>query len=152
MTEARIGWGGKLYLSTDNTEANLVLLSEVRECGFPTEETDEHEVTHLSSPGRHKEFIQGLIDGGEMTATFNYEPGGTTDLALTNAKTTGTTRKVRIVVPDTSGTGAADWNFTFSAFVKKYAPDGMEPNAPMTATATFRVTGDIEEGTGASGS
>lgn len=152
MTEARIGWGGKLYLSTDNTEANLVLLSEVRETGFPTEETDEHEVTHLASPNRHKEFIQGLIDGGEFTATFNYDPGSATDLLLTSAKTTGTTRKARIVVPDTSGAGTADWNFTFSTFVKKYAPDNMEPNAPMTATATFRVTGDIDEGTGASGS
>jgi hypothetical protein len=151
-TEARIGWGGKLYLSTNNTEAGLVLLSEVRSCGFPQEETDEHEVTHLASTGRHKEFIQGLIDGGEFTANFNYVPGGTTDLALTNAKTTGTTRTRRIVVPDDSGTGAADWNFTFSGFIKKYAPDNMEPNAPITATATIRVTGDVEEGTGESGS
>lgn len=152
MTEARIGWGGKLYLSTDNTEANLVLLSEVRECGFPTEETDEHEVTHLASPGRHKEFIQGLIDGGEFTAMTNYDAGGATDLALTSAKSTGTTRKVRIVVPDNDGAGTAAWNFTFSAFVKKYAPDNMEPNAPITATATIRVTGDIDQGTGAAGS
>lgn len=71
MTEARIGWGGKLYVSTDNTEANLVQLQEVRECGFPTDETDEVEATHLLSPGRRKEFVAGLIDGGEFTATFN---------------------------------------------------------------------------------
>lgn len=152
MSEARIGWGGKLYLSTDNTEANLTLLSEVRDTGFPTEETDEHEVTHLNSPDRHKEFIQGLIDGGEFTATTNYDPGSATDLLLTAAKTTGTTRKCRIVIPDNDGLGTAAWNFTFSVFVKKYAPDTMEPNAPITATATFRVTGSIDEGTGASGS
>lgn len=152
MTEARIGWGGKLYVSTDNTEANLVLLTEVRETGFPQDETDEHEVTHLASPGRRKEFIQGLIDGGEFTATLNYDPGGATDLLLTAAKDTGTTRKIRIVIPDTSGTGTADWNMVTSAFVKKYAPDNMEPNAPITATATFRVTGDLEQGTGAAGS
>jgi len=152
MSEARIGWGGKLYVSTDNTEANLVLLSEVRECGFPQDEADEHEVTTLASPGRRKEFIQGLIDGGEFTATMNYDPGAATDLLLTAAKTTGTTRKIRIVIPDTSGTGAADWNMVTSAFVKKYAPDNMEPNAPITATATFRVTGALEQGTGGSGS
>jgi hypothetical protein len=152
MTEARIGWGGKFYLSTNNTEAGLVQLSEVREVGFPQDEADEHEVTHLLSPGRRKEFIQGLIDGGEFTATFNYVPGSTTDLALTDAKDTGTIRKVRIVIPDDSGTGAADWNMVTSAFVKKYAPDNMEANAPIQATATFRVTGALEQGTGAAGS
>lgn len=152
MSEARIGWGGKLYLSTDNTEANLTLLSEVRSVGFPQDETDEHEVTHLNSPDRYKEFIQGLIDAGEFPATLNYVPGGATDLLLTAAKATGSTRKARIVVPDETGTGAADWNFTFSVFVKKYAPDNMEPNAPITATANFRVTGSVDQGTGAAGS
>lgn len=151
-TEARIGWGGKLLVATNNTEATLTQLSEVREVGFPQDETDEHEVTHLQSPGRRKEFIQGLIDGGEFTATLNYVPGGATDVLLTDAKDTGTTRKVRIVIPDDSGTGAADWNFTFSAFVKRYAPENMEPNAPITATATFRVTGAVEQGAGAAGS
>jgi len=152
MTEARTGWGGKFFLSTDNTEANLLQLSEVRSVGFPQDETDEHEVTHLLSPDRRKEFIQGLIDGGEFTVTFNYDPGSATDLALTNAKELGTTRKARIQFPDTSGTGTIDWNFSFSCFCKKYAPDNMEPNTPMTATATFRVTGSSEQGTGATGS
>lgn len=152
MSEARIGWGGKLYLGTANTEASLVQLSEVRDVGFPQDEADEHEVTHLLSPGRRKEFIQGLIDGGEFTATFNYDPGSTTDLALTDAKDTGTVRKIRIVVPDNDGLGTAAWNMVTSVFVKRYAPDTMEPNAPITATATFRVTGALEQGTGASGS
>lgn len=152
MSEARIGWGGKLYLGTANTEASLVQLQEVREVGFPQDETDEHEVTHLLSPGRRKEFTQGLIDGGEFTASFNYDPGSATDLALTDAKDTGTTRKARIQIPDNSGTGTIDWNFTFSCFIKRYAPENMEPNAPITATATFRVTGAVEQGTGAAGS
>jgi hypothetical protein len=152
MTEARIGWGGELHVSTDNTEANLVELAEVRDVGFPQDEADEHEVTHLKSPNRRKEFIQGLIDGGEFAATLNYVPGSATDLLLTGAKDAGTTRKIKIVIPDESGTGTADWNIVTSAFVKRYAPDTMEPNAPITATASFRVTGAYEQGTGESGS
>ena len=152
MTEARIGWGGKLYLATDNTEATLTLLSEVRECGFPQDETDELEATHLNSPSRYKEFVQGLIDAGEFTASTNYDPGSATDLLLTAAKAAGTTRKARIVVPDNDGLGTAAWNFTFSCFVKKYAPDTMAPNDIITATATFRVTGAVEQGAGAAGS
>jgi hypothetical protein len=151
MTEARIGWGGELHLSTDNTEANLVELSEVRSVDFPTIEVDEHEVTHLKSPDRYKEYIAGLKDGGEFTATLNYDPGSATDLLLT-AATCDTTRKAKIVIPDDSGTGAADWNMVFPVFVKRYSPDGMEPNAPMAATAVFRVAGAIEQGTGESGS
>lgn len=152
MTEARIGWGGRLYLSTDNTEAHLVELTEVRDCGFPSDETDEVEATHLRSPGRRKEFLAGLIDGGEFTATTNYVPGNATDLALTEAKETGTTRKIRIVIPDETGTGTADWNIVTSAFVKKYSPDRMAPGDVITATATFRVTGAQEQGAGAAGS
>lgn len=152
MSEARIGWGGKLFLGTANTEASLVELSEIRSVGFPQEQADEIEVTHLQSPDRHKEFIQGLIDSGEFTATTNYVPGSATDLALTDAKSLGTVRKVRIVIPSDDGTGTADWNFTFSAFVKKYAPDTMEPNAAIQATATFRVTGNVEQGAGTAGS
>jgi hypothetical protein len=152
MSEARIGWGGKLYLATDNTEATLTLLAEVTNVGFPQEETDEHEVTHLNSPNRHKEFIQGLIDSGSFDAGGNYDPGSATDLLLTDAKETGTVRKARIVVPDNDGLGTAAWNFTFSCFVKKYAPDTLEPNTPIKWTATFRVTGAPEQGTGAAGS
>lgn len=152
MSEARIGWGGELHVSSDNTEANLVELLEVREVGFPNDEADEHEVTHLKSPGRRKEFIAGLIDGGEFTATLNYDPGNATDLLLTAAKDTGDTRKIKIVIPDDSGTGTADWNMVTSAFVKRWAPDTMEANAPITATVTFRVTGALEQGTGESGS
>lgn len=152
MTDARIGWGGELHVSTDNTEANLVELAEVRECGFPQDETDESDATHLKSPGRRKEFLAGLIDGGEFTATQNYVPGSASDLLLTAAKTAGTKRYIRIVVPDESGTGAADWHIDTHAFVKKYAPDTMAPGDTITATATFRVTGDQQQGAGESGS
>lgn len=152
MTEARIGWGGKFYLGTANTEVSLVQMQEITEVGFPADETDEVEATHLLSPGRRKEFVAGLIDGGEFNVVMNYVPGSTTDLAFTDAKDLGTTRKVRIVVPDDSGTGAADWNITVSGFVKKYTPDNMTTGDVIKATATIRVTGALEQGTGDSGS
>jgi hypothetical protein len=152
MTEARIGWGGEVHLSTDDTEANLVELSEVRDASFPQDEADEHEVSHLKSPNKRKEFISGMIDGGEMTITGNYVPGGATDLLLTAAKQTGTTRKVRIVIPDNDGLGTAAWNITTTGFVKKYAPDTLEANAPIMFTAVIRVSGDQEQGTGETGS
>lgn len=152
MTDARIGWGGKVYLATDNTEDTLTLLSEVIDTTFPQDEAEEVDVTHLNSPGRRREFISGLIDGGEVTINLNYTPGSATDLLLTAALEAGTTRKVRFVVPSEAGDGSADWNFTTSGFVKRYAPDTMSAGEKITAVAVIRITGAQEQGAGAAGS
>lgn len=139
MTEARIGWGGEIQLGLTEAAASLVELEEVRSCTFPADEADEHEVTHLKSPGRRKEFISGLIDAGECTISLNYVPGAATDLLLVAAAAAGDTRAVRFIIP--GQTGAAEWQITTTGFVKRYAVDNMEPNAPMTATAVIRLTG-----------
>lgn len=152
MTNARIGWGGKVYLGTSALEATLTLLAEVIDATFPQDEADEIDATHLASPGKRKEFIAGLIDGGEVTLTLNYDPGSATDLLLTAAKEAGTTRSLRIVVPSEAGDGSADWNFTTSGFVKRYNPNTMAAGDKITATAVIRVTGAQEQGAGAAGS
>lgn len=139
MTDARIGWGAELQLSTSASEAGLVELGEVRSFSLPSDEADEIEVTHLKSPDRRKEYIQGLIDGGEITATLNYVPGSASDILLTDALDTGTTRAVRFIIPDQTGTAA--WQITTAGFVRRYAPDNVEPNSAITATLTIRITG-----------
>lgn len=139
MTEARIGWGGEVQLGLDENASSLVELEEVRSCTLPTDEADEHEVTHLKSPNRRKEFISGLIDAGECTISLNYVPGGATDILLTAAAAAGDTRAVRFIIP--GQTGVAEWQITTSGFVKRYAPDNVEPNAPITASVTLRITG-----------
>lgn len=136
---ARIGWGAELQLSTSSAVAGLIELGEVRSFNVPQDEADEHEVTHFKSADRRKEYIQGLIDGGEISATLNYVPGGATDLMLVDALDTGTVRAVRFIIPDQ--TGAAAWRITTSGFVRRYSPDTVEPNAPITATLTIRITG-----------
>lgn len=138
-TLARIGWGGELQLGLDANASSLVELEEVLSVTLGSDETDEHEVTHLKSPNRRKEFIAGLIDAGELTASLNYVPGSATDIMLTAALTAGTTRAVRIIVP--GQTGVAEWQITTAGFVKRYAPDNVEPNAPIRASLTVRLTG-----------
>lgn len=143
MTEARIGWGAEIQIGTSSAVASLVELGEVRQFGVPTEEADEHEVTHFKSPDRHKEYIAGLIDSGEISATLNYVPGGATDVLLSDARDTGTTRAVRFIIPDQ--VGAAAWQITTSGFVKRYSPNDVEPNSPISATVTIRITGAVSE-------
>lgn len=139
MTDARIGWGAELQLGLTEAAGSLVELGEVRSFNLPSDEADEHEVTHLKSPERRKEYISGLIDSGEVSATLNYVPGSATDLMLTTAAEDGDTRAVRFIIPDQTGTAA--WQITTSGFVKRYTPDNVEPNAPITATLVLRITG-----------
>jgi hypothetical protein len=139
MSDARIGWGAEVQLGATSEVSSLVELGEVRSFNVPSDEADEHEVTHFKSPERRKEFISGLIDGGEATVTINYVPGSASDLLLTDALETGTTRAVRFIIPDQTGTAA--WQITSSGFVRRYSPDTVEPNAPITATVAIRFTG-----------
>jgi predicted secreted protein len=138
-TEARIGWGAEVQLSSSSAVAGLVEIGEVRSFNVPSDTADEHEVTHFKSEDRRKEFISGLIDGGEVTVTMNYVPGSASDLLLTDAAESGTTRAVRFIIPDQTGTAA--WQITTAGFVSRYSPDTVEPNAPITATAVIRLTG-----------
>ena len=144
MSEARIGWGGELQISTSASPDGLVEIGEVKEFALPSDEADEVEVTHLKSPDRRKEFIAGLIDGGSVEATINYVPGSASDLLLADARDTGTVRAVRFILPDQVGDAA--WHITTSGFVKKYAANSVTPGEPIMATLTIRITGESNEG------
>lgn len=143
MSDARIGWGGELQIGTSSAAASLVELGEVRSFNLPQAEADEVEVTHLKSPNRRKEFISGLIDGGQIEAVINYVPGSATDLLLADARDDGDVRAVRFIIPDQ--TGAAAWQITTSGFVKRYSPNDVTPGDAITATVTLRITGAISE-------
>lgn len=143
-TEARLGWNGEVQLGLTDDVDSLIELGEIKGVPtFPNSVADEHEVTHLKSPNRTKEYIAGLIDRGEMQITLNYVPGGATDILLTAALVAGDTRAVRIIIPGTDGQPA--WQWTTAGFVKQYAPENMEANAPMTAVAVIRITGAVQQ-------
>lgn len=59
-----------------------VAVSNVSDLGGPSRQRDAIEVTAHDSPDQYREFVKGLKDGGEITATLNYDPGNATHLAL----------------------------------------------------------------------
>jgi hypothetical protein len=144
-SEARIGWGGEVHLSTDGTTTALVELVEVTSFGLPDEDVDEVEVTHLKSPNRRKEFIAGLSDGGEVEVSLNYVPGSATDELIRAAKAAGDTRAIRFVIPDQSG--APEWQIDTFAFVKGYARGPVSAGDKIDSTVRFRITGAQTEAT-----
>lgn len=143
MSDATIGWGGEVQLSTSSSVDGLVELVEVVSFGLPDDQADEVEVTHLKSPGKRKEFISGLTDGGEVEVSLNYVPGSATDLLVRAAKDAGDERAVRFIIPDQAGVAA--WQITTSCFVKGYARGPVSVGEKIAATIRLRITGAQSE-------
>lgn len=149
MTEARIGWGGECWLSTDGTMGNLIELLEVVSFGLPDDQVDEVEATHLKSPNKRKEYIAGLADGGDIEVTLNYVPGSPTDIAVRNAKDARNTRAIRFVIPDEAG--MPEWKVETYGFVKGYSRGPISAGDKIEATITVRITGAQAESSVAGG-
>ncbi len=131
-SQAIIGWGSILY--REGPPLTFEQITEVAAFHPPQESSDEVEVTHFESPGRREEFIQGLIDAGEATATINYNPGVH---AIHDT-----------IVEDFEAGTVINWRFTlpglietidFSAFIKTFNR-AVAPSDALTADVTWRVS------------
>lgn len=134
-TEADIGYGGKVEVSTTTGGTPSFKLGEVTSITPPNESVDVIDVTHMESPNRTREFTQGLIDPGEFSCDVNWVAGGTTDDFVIAWRTSGDTRNVRITAPN--GT-----TYTFPAFVTGWTPQ-MPVDGKMAATLSCKVAGAI---------
>lgn len=132
-TEAIIGYGTTIEVENAAGSGVYVELAEITSLTPPDEQVDEIEATHMKSPGRGKEFIQGLSDFGTMSMDMNYIPGSDTDDFILAWKTAGENRSVKVTWPN----GAID---TFPGFVKGYSgTSGVSDK--MGITLTLRVAG-----------
>lgn len=137
-TEADIGYGGSVEVSTTTGGTPTTLLGEVTNITPPNESVDVIDVTHMASPSRYREFIQGLIDPGEFSCEVNWVAGGATDDFVISWRTSGETRNVRI----TTNNGTT---YTFPAFVTGWTPQ-MPVDGKMSATLSCKVAGAITVG------
>lgn len=137
--KASIGWGGEVHLHNGTA---LVELKQVVSFGLPEDETDEVETTHLKSPGKRREFISGLTDGGEVEVGLNYRPGSDTDILIRSARAAGDARPVKFVIPED---GEPAWEIDTTAIVRRHARGDVAAGDKMEATVTFRITGASTE-------
>ncbi len=139
---ALLGYGSEFQIQAENSPDTFVALAEVISITPPSSTLDQIDVTHMTSPNRRREFISGLIDGGECSFDMNFVPGSTSDDRLFELLTlpVGTSRRraCRISFPN-----GVTWSFNAEL-------TGYEPTVPvddkMTATVTFKVTGDLTVG------
>jgi hypothetical protein len=137
--DADIGWGGKCFLQ--DASANWVELAEVTETPFPEDQIADVEKTHMQSPGRRREYIAGLIDGGSGDIVMNYIMGSPTDVLCRDLVSTGDTRGMRV---DLLQSDASYYRIEVDVIGKQYKRTSPIDNRRM-ATLTVRFTGAATE-------
>lgn len=134
-TNAAIGYGSAFAVESAAASGVYTTLAEVTDITPPSESVDVIDVTHMASPDSTREFIQGLMDPGEVSLEMNFEPSSATDDFIRAWRSSRETRSCKITFPN-----SVTW--IFDGFVTGY-----EPTIPledkMTATLTCKVTSSV---------
>jgi hypothetical protein len=141
MSNANIGYNTRFAIEDAPGSGVFVELAEVYSVTPPEVSVNQIDVTHFQSPGRSMEYIAGLSDNGTAQAEMNFVPNSATDQRLEGLKAAGTRLSMRITYPNAV-------TVTFSAFVIGYTK-GIPVNDRLTATAQFKVSGDVTIAAGA---
>ena len=136
MTDARIGHGSIFRTDNGDSPGAWLAFGEVTSITPPGLSRDAIDASHNASPGQAREFVAGLIDGGEVSLEFNLIPSSASAAALmAEFALTGSSALTarQIVFPD-----GAIW--AFNAFLT-----GFEQEDPvddkMSGTATYKISG-----------
>lgn len=131
-TQASIGYGTTVEMADVATPTTFDYLGEVKSVTPPSDTTDSHDATHMGSPNRTREFVEGLTDPGEFSFEMNLVPGSASDIALTAAK--GKRKLIRQTYPN--GRQLLFYGFR-TGYEKSVPVDDI-----MSATVTFKVSGE----------
>jgi predicted secreted protein len=111
---AKSGFGTLIELSDGGATPVFTPIAEVLSIKGPSASRDTIEVTHMESPGGWKEFIGGLVEGGEITLELNFvaTEASQSDLLSNLAENTpaNVVRTYRIVFPDDAQSISVAWN------------------------------------------
>src|SRR3546814_13366979 len=112
-TEAKIGHGVHLARGDGASPQVFTNVAELIDLSTPSMTKDQVEATHTDSTDGFREFIPGLKDGGEFSATMNFIPGNATQGnasggLLNDFINETTTRDWKITFP---GSPTESWTF-----------------------------------------
>lgn len=129
--------GYNVTLAKGGTGTSGTAIAEVVGITGPGYSRNWIDATHLTSDSQAKEFVAGLIDGGEVSVDLNFLPANTTHKLITTDLVDGSKDAYAITWNDASTT---TWSFTAGV-------SGFNPSAPkddrLSATATFKLSGII---------
>lgn len=131
--EASVGWGGEFYF---NDGSSLYEARQVVSFTLPNPEYEEVESTHLKSENRYREFIDSLINGGEVQVVLNFRPGSDTDTKLRAWRASRQIRDIKFGVPET-GTVVVEVSTTGKCNMIDRGE--VSADGKMEATVTIRI-------------
>lgn len=130
-TQARIGYGSTVEMADLATPTAFTYIAEVGAITPPSDSTAAEDATHMQSPNRTMEFIDGMTDPGEFSFEMNLVPGSASDLYLTAAK--GKRKWIRQTFP-------SGQQLLFVGIRTGYSKT-IPVATKMSATVTFKVSG-----------
>ncbi len=105
MGDAYIGHGTLLQRGDGGGPEVFTTVAEVLNISGPSISRDAVDVTTMDSPDQYREFIGGLLDGGEVTFDVVYDP-----VDPTIEPVAGLLSELALV----SGSAATNWQLVFS--------------------------------------
>lgn len=141
MSNGRIGYKSKLAWGDGATPTEVFTpIAEQLSVEPADAQTDEVEFSNQDSLDFRKEFKPSWIDGGELTVTFNYIPGDTSQAKLREDRDSQTIRNWQLGIADPI-TGDVDETVTFQGWVKSFKLGTVSPADRLEGSGTIRVTG-----------
>jgi len=137
-------FGTKLAVGNNETPSEeFTEMAQVRDIDGPGMNMSTIEATHHQSASNMKEYVAGLVDGGEVTFEVVWDPAD-----ATHDDTTGfiyllknrLKRNWKLVTPVAASVGY--WALAFAAFVTQFKTK--EPvEGMLAADVTLKVTGAV---------
>jgi hypothetical protein len=140
MTDATIGYLSEFWL-TDPADNELKLIGEVKRIQVPYDSNFESiEATHLKSPDRRREFIDGFRADREYEVELNHVPNSESDIIIRTIASLGATVAAQIVEYD----GAVPvWTHDFDIRNIRFQVSDLDVDTVRTMTVTFRVASAV---------
>lgn len=124
-------------LKRDSGTGTFEAIANVSDLSGPERSREAIEVTAHDSPNQYREFVKGLKDAGEVTATINYDPRSASISALDDDFEEKDLREYQIVLLPTT-TDEHTW--TFSALITDLG-DAFPIDDKMEREVTFKISG-----------
>ena len=129
--------GTKLSVGDAASPEVFTQITDVVEIVVPNPEVADLETTDHDTTAITREYEPGLIEGGDLSIMYKFDPANTQQVALETDRDAGNVKNYQTEVP----TSPVDQQ-TFSAYVKS-----VEPATPIdghyTKRATLKVAGAI---------
>lgn len=138
MSNAISAFGTLLKVGDGGSPEQFTTIAELRSISGPSFQADVLDATVHNTPTPWREFISGLLDGGEISLEINFIPTGPThdgSTGLLHDFVEREQRNYQLVFPD-----AANTTWTIPGIVTGFEMNA-DPAEILSASVTIKVNG-----------